>query len=135
MSGELDVLTCGDGHAELKFDKNDPVETERARRAVTTLMKSGCILFIERDGKLVLVEAFDPKTDTYLITDVPTDTIDESTEDDDDQSADKASQGDRHATGKKKTAQKRTGKGARRSKTKVPASEAKATAVPMRSGG
>lgn len=72
MAGDLDVLNCGAGHLELKFDKSNAMETEKARRAVTDMLKRGYALFLRGEGEtFVKVEAFDPERDCYIVSDTP----------------------------------------------------------------
>lgn len=135
MAGELDVLSCGLGHAELRFDKDDPIESERARRAIETLLRTGCVLFVKGDDDVYTrVESFDPKTDSYVISDVPEPPSAE--EDDQDEHDNETEAKGKPAAGKVKKATKKTSTRKRKSaKRKVPASSVDATAVPMRAGG
>lgn len=66
----LDILNTGHGHMEVNFDKDDPIEIERARRIITDMIERGYNLFIEgKDGRMSRVLAFDPETDRYIIGD------------------------------------------------------------------
>ncbi len=123
MAGKLDALTCGDGHAELRFDKNNPIETDRARRAVMALLKTGCILFVDIGGKLERVVGFDATHDCYLITDVPE--VTDNAQDSNEPQATNPPKPDAVDTKPKKGRKTR----------KVPAQDVDATAVPMRAGG
>lgn len=67
----LDVLNCGLGDLRLSFDPKNPVERERAARAVEDMLKRGYVIFVEHDGKLERVRSFDPKACEYIMTDVP----------------------------------------------------------------
>ncbi len=128
MGGSLDILTVGDGHLTLKFDKEDPIELERARRAVTTLLRSGCILFAEIDGKTTRILDFDPRTDSYIIADV-SDNAPERPPRPTDSAVPESNLG---PVLDSKTA---TQKGKRGRKKTVPAAEVKVTSVPIRAGG
>jgi hypothetical protein len=78
MSGTVDILNTGAGHMQLRFDKSDPIEADRARRVVTDMLRKGFALFVEigelEPGRpnMVRVEAFDAERDVYVIADVPT---------------------------------------------------------------
>lgn len=68
MPGCLDVLSCGHGHMTFNFDKDDPLETERASRVVQDMLRRGYALFIEGEGgKLHKVKKFDEKNASYII--------------------------------------------------------------------
>lgn len=71
MNGTLDVLNCGAGHLSFRFDKADPMEVEKARRVIADMLRRGYSLFVEVDGQLHKAEAFDPETDSYIISDAP----------------------------------------------------------------
>lgn len=70
-SGSLQVLNCGRGDLKVSFEKDDPLEVERARRIIEDMLKRGYSLFIDSDGKgkLVKVQKFDPATNEYIIAD------------------------------------------------------------------
>jgi hypothetical protein len=75
-SGTLEVLNCGEGHLELKFKADDPVETARAARIVADMLRRGYALFVEGEGKkLTRVEQFDEKRGVYIIADGPDPTV------------------------------------------------------------
>lgn len=129
MIGQVDILSVGAGHLELKFDKDNPIELERARRAVVQLLRSGCILFVEVDGKLERVLSFNEANDTYIVADVPNG-----------ESGDVKAEVVQEEANKTGVASSQKTKGAvkasnRRARKAVDATGAKATAVPMRSGG
>lgn len=71
MRGELIVLNTGAGELRFSFDKDDPVETERARRTVEDMLQRGYVLMVNmtRRGKTTTIRAkgFDAKTDEYII--------------------------------------------------------------------
>lgn len=71
MSGSLDVLNCAAGHLTFDFDKGDPAEVERAKRVVEDMLRRGYTIFVETPEGLAKVEAFDPGTAHYVISDVP----------------------------------------------------------------
>lgn len=67
----LDILNAGKGHVEVRFDNNDPLEIERAKRIITDMLKRGYVLFIEGKGKeLTRVKSFDQVKGVYLIADL-----------------------------------------------------------------
>jgi len=126
----LDVLTCQLGDLKLSFDKANPVELERARRAVKNMLRGGFVIFAEADGKLRRVEDFDEATDSYVITDVPNDAPIATTTTAPAQPAQQESQ-DAGATG---PAQPKL-RGRKHGKRKLPAADTKATAIAPRAGG
>jgi len=67
----LDVLNCGLGDLKLSFDPKNPVERERAARAVEDMLKRGYVIFVEHKGRTERVKTFDPKKCEYIISDVP----------------------------------------------------------------
>lgn len=70
--GKIDVLNTGHGHLELKCDPANPVEMDRAKRAVADMLRRGYVLFVEGgDGALIRVEQFDEKHGKYIVSDVP----------------------------------------------------------------
>ena len=72
MSGQIDVLNCGTGHTEIRFDKDDPVETARAQRIIKDMLRRGYALFVEgKDKKLCRVEQFMEDEGVYIIADGP----------------------------------------------------------------
>jgi|ERR1041385_4537736 hypothetical protein len=73
MIGQLDVLNCGEGHLEIKFNERDVIETERAKRIIQDMLKRGYALFIHgKDNALIRVKKFVPKSGCYIIADGPT---------------------------------------------------------------
>ena len=67
------MLSVGDGHLEIRFKKDDPIEIERAKRIITDMLKRGYSLFVHgKDDVLTRVKRFDAKTGTYIIADGPT---------------------------------------------------------------
>lgn len=72
MVGCLDVLNCGAGHLKVAFDKTNAMDVDRARRMIADMLKRGYALFVEEpDGSVRRVAKFDPKTDEYILSDVP----------------------------------------------------------------
>ena len=67
--GSLSVLNVGKGDVEITFDKDDPLEIERAKRIIQDMLRRGYSLFIEVDGKLKPVKKFDPAREVYKIAD------------------------------------------------------------------
>jgi hypothetical protein len=125
----LDVLNCKLGDLKLSFDKGNPVELERARRAVKKMMRDGFVIFVEVDGKLRRVDDFDETCDCYLITDVPqqvpVDTAPAASQQETD---------DAGASGATEPPKQR-GKRGRPPKQRVHADKHKATAIAPRAGG
>lgn len=68
----LDVLNCGMGHLEIRFNAQDVIELERAKRIIQDMLRRGYALFInDSDGKLTRVKKFVYETGTYIIADGP----------------------------------------------------------------
>lgn len=62
--GGLDVLNCNLGDLKLSFDPANPVEMDRAKRAVRDMLRRGYVIFVQVDGKLHRVKQFDePRID------------------------------------------------------------------------
>lgn len=69
--GELSVLNCMTGDIKVQFDKDDVLETERAKRIITDMLARGYVLFVdEGDGKLKKVRSFNAKRECYIIADL-----------------------------------------------------------------
>ena len=68
---EVDVLNTGSGHIELRFNENDPMELERAKRIITDLLRRGYALFIHEGETVVKVREFDPAKNVYIVADGP----------------------------------------------------------------
>lgn len=57
---------------ELRFDEKNPIEMERAKRAIIDMLNNGYALFVTDDqGNTERVKAFLPDRNVYLIADVP----------------------------------------------------------------
>lgn len=69
MNGQLDVLNCGYGHLQIKFDKGNEDDADKARRVIKDMLKRGYCLFVEIDGEFHKVKAFDPERDEYILKD------------------------------------------------------------------
>jgi hypothetical protein len=73
MTGQIDILNTGHGHIEVKFNEKDAIETERAKRVITDMLRRGYALFVTGpDGSAVRVESFDATKGVYIVADVPT---------------------------------------------------------------
>lgn len=73
---QLRILNVGEGDRTLKFDPNNPEERERAKIAVTEMLKLGFAIFVrdgERAGQPLYSRAtgFDPVRNEYVIVDAP----------------------------------------------------------------
>jgi hypothetical protein len=68
---QIDVLNVGKGHLEVKFEKSNAVEVERARRMIKEMLSRGYAIFVEVDGELKPVRKFDENTDSYIIDQIP----------------------------------------------------------------
>lgn len=72
MKGKIDILNCGEGHAEVHIDDSDPISLARSARIIEDMLRRGYALFIAgADGALIRVEAFNPQTKCYIIGDGP----------------------------------------------------------------
>lgn len=129
----LDVLNCKLGDLKLQFDKDNPVELDRARRAVKNMLRGGFVIFAEVDGKLRRVEDFDEATDSYVIIDVPS-TTPEPPAQPESQHAAATGSGDTGPT-EPVEPQQRGRPGRKPGKRKLPAADTKATAIAPRAGG
>jgi hypothetical protein len=73
MTGQLDILSCGEGHLEIKYNEKDPIETERAKRIIGDMLKRGYALFIHgKNDALIRVKRFIATAGTFIIADGPT---------------------------------------------------------------
>lgn len=72
--GGLDILNVNAGHLKFNFNKDDAIETERARKCINDMMKRGYSIFIEVEGHHERVKKFDQATDTYFIDGAPSPT-------------------------------------------------------------
>lgn len=71
QTGGLDILNTGAGHIEVRYDLNDTIEVERAKRIIEDMLKRGYVLFIQgKDQELIRVESFDAVKGVYLIADL-----------------------------------------------------------------
>lgn len=133
MSG-LDVLNCGLGDLKLSFDPSNPMELERAKRAVTDMLRRGYVIFIERGGTTVRAEGFDPETCEYLVSDVPG-KLESSYVDGEENTADGEAEETASAVaeGSPPTGERRPARRGR--KRRVSARHAAATAIAPRAGG
>src|SRR6185312_1551919 len=73
---QLRILNVGEGDRTLKFDPNNPEESERAKIAITEMLKLGFAIFVrdgERDGQPLYSRAtgFDPQRNEYVIIGAP----------------------------------------------------------------
>jgi hypothetical protein len=120
-AGGLDVLNVGAGHIEFRFNKDDLIELERAKRCIQEMLRMGYAIFVEReDGKHAIVEKFDSSRGVYVIADVPK-------ESNGDQSTTEISDTEVDLEPKKKRGRPPT--------KEIPMEEAKATAVGRSAGG
>lgn len=70
--GSLEVLNCNAGHLTFTFDKEDPLQVEKARRAITDMLARGYAIFVEReDGTVRKVKRFDRNSNSYILSDTP----------------------------------------------------------------
>lgn len=68
----IDILNCGHGHMEVRFNEKDPLELERAKRIIGDMLRRGYVLFVEgADKALIRVERFDAEKGVYIIADGP----------------------------------------------------------------
>jgi hypothetical protein len=73
-AGQLDVLSVGHGHLEIKFDESDKDEVEKAKKIITDMIKRGFAIFVHTDdGGTKRVKRFNAKTNCYIIDDTPPD--------------------------------------------------------------
>jgi hypothetical protein len=67
--GSLSILNVYEGDVKITFDKDNPVETIRARRMILDLVRRGYALLIEVDGAYQRAIDFDEKVGEYIIAD------------------------------------------------------------------
>lgn len=72
MTGEITILTVGDGDTKLTFDPSKPAEVKRAKGIVDDMLKRGFALLVEvgeKDGEPLYqrARAFDAETCEYII--------------------------------------------------------------------
>lgn len=72
-TGCLEVLNVAAGDLKITFDKANPIETIRAKRIITDMLRRGYALVVEveRDGKVAYerAQSFDEKTGEYIVAD------------------------------------------------------------------
>lgn len=66
----LAILNVGAGDLRINFDKDDPADADRAKTMIGDMLKRGYAIFVEVDGKLEPVEAFDAEKFEYVIGEV-----------------------------------------------------------------
>ena len=76
MTGEITILTVGDGDTKLTFDPDKPAEVQRAKRVVDDMLRRGFAILIEvgtKDGEPLYQRAkgFDAETAEYIIVGEP----------------------------------------------------------------
>lgn len=124
MTGTLGILNVGAGDTKIVFDRDNPDETERAAGMVRTLMSAGFVIMVDAgdtdvQGRPVMtrVRDFDSRDRCYIVLDR---TPDEPRDQESSPQVDAP----------------KARRGAHTHKTKrIPASEARATAIPRTSGG
>lgn len=125
FAGELGVLNVGTGDTKLTFDKDKPIDRERAARIVQDMLSRGYAILVqvgEKDGKPLYLraEGFDPETCEYLIVGLS--------------EAEEAELSGRPEPASKEPAEPRRKRG-REPKSRVPAESTRAVAVARSAGG
>lgn len=70
--GQIDILNCAKGHAEVHIDTADPVSLARSSRIIEDMLRRGYALFVSGDDDaLIRVEKFDAAKGVYVIGDGP----------------------------------------------------------------
>lgn len=123
--GQISILNVFGGDTKLVFDKENIVETIRAKRIVKDMLRRGYMLCVEdKDGKYVRATDFDENTGEYIIADFSP----ESGDDDGGQGREETQEGTTEtATGQ--------GKKKRGRQRRVSAETSKAISVPRVAGG
>lgn len=68
--GVVNILSVGEGHIKLSFDKNEPAERIRAARIVKDMLKRGYALLVDKgNGQYQRAEGFDEETCEYILAD------------------------------------------------------------------
>lgn len=65
--GELSVLNCTAGDIRIKFDKENQVDVERAKRMIQDMLRRGYILAVEVKGKTIIAKDFDAEHGEYIV--------------------------------------------------------------------
>lgn len=71
ISGSLDVFNIGRGHLTFLFDTDNFVEVEKAKRAITDMLKRGYLIQLKVGKEYVKVVDFDPDQGVYYIIEPP----------------------------------------------------------------
>lgn len=67
---DLEILSCGAGDLEVKFDGEKPDEVAKARVMIMDMLRRGYALFVHGEGdEMIRVRRFSPKHDCYIIGD------------------------------------------------------------------
>jgi hypothetical protein len=127
VTGELAILNAATGDTKLTFDPSKPEEVKRSARIVKDMIRRGFVLLIEvgRDEKgptYRRAHDFDEATAEYIVAGLAGDA--EETPDNEQESASAP-----------RIQSQRPAQSRRASKTRVPASAAKAVAVARTAGG
>lgn len=124
----LDILNCGAGHLEIRFDEKDVIEIERAKRIIQDMLRRGYALFVHGpDNTLIRVKRFDAAKGVYIIADGPTIAPEPSEVQDDPRAT--PTPPEQTDGGVKR------GRGRPRKEKEVPMAEAKVTVVGRSAGG
>lgn len=70
--GSLSVLSAALGDYEIRFDKDDPADVERAKSTIKDLIARNYIIMAEVDGQWTKVLDFDPEKLVYKVAETPT---------------------------------------------------------------
>jgi hypothetical protein len=74
MQGSLSILNTGAGDIEMKFNKDNQQEVDKAKEVITDMLRRGYAIFIEDAmGETYRVTEFDPQNNCYIIKDAPQD--------------------------------------------------------------
>jgi hypothetical protein len=72
MPGKIDVLNTGAGHLSIDVpDDADDISKANYERIITDMLKRGYLLFVERKGKHIKIDSYDPKTKHYILANYP----------------------------------------------------------------
>ncbi len=71
----IDILNTGYGDFELRFDPDSPADVEKAKQAITDMLKRGYAIFVMQDGQTRCVRKFDRDKNVNIIGSTPAEEV------------------------------------------------------------